>query len=142
MPSMIVFSSVTKKFADHVVVDSVTFTIQPGEFVCLTGPSGAGKSTIVHLLIRAELPTSGTIEVDGADLATLPRSILQMYRRKTGVLFRAGDPDALAEACLRLVRDPDLTARLIEQARAFVRQERTWRTVCEGNVALYRELLG
>ncbi len=61
---------------------------------------------------------------------------------ETGVLFRAGDPDALAEACLRLVHDPVLAARLVEQARAFVQQERTWRTVCKGNVKLYGELLG
>lgn len=85
---MIVFSSVTKQFHGTTVLSDVSFTVQPGEFVCLTGPSGAGKSTLVHLLIRAELPTSGTIEVDGADLALLPRPILQMYRRKTGVLFQ------------------------------------------------------
>ncbi len=88
LPSMIVFSSVTKEYVGRAVVRDLSFKIQPGEFVCLTGPSGAGKSTIVHLLIRAECPTSGTIEVDGADLSMLPRQVLQMYRRKTGVLFQ------------------------------------------------------
>lgn len=85
---MIAFSSVTKKFHGLTVLDNISFCVQPGEFVCLTGPSGAGKSTIVHLLIRAELPTSGVIEVDGADLSSLPRPILQMYRRNMGVLFQ------------------------------------------------------
>ncbi len=85
---MIVFSSVTKEFHGNTVLGGISFQIQPGEFVCLTGPSGAGKSTIVHLLICAEVPTSGTIEVDGADLAALPRPVLQMYRRKMGVLFQ------------------------------------------------------
>lgn len=85
---MIVFSSVTKEFLGNTVLGGISFQIQPGEFVCLTGPSGAGKSTIVHLLICAEVPTSGTIEVDGADLAALPRPVLQMYRRKMGVLFQ------------------------------------------------------
>ncbi len=85
---MIVFSSVTKQYGELTVLDDVSFQIQPGEFVCLTGPSGAGKSTIVHLLIRAEVPTDGSIEVDGADIAQLPVSVLQMYRRKTGVLFQ------------------------------------------------------
>ncbi len=85
---MIVFSSVTKQFHGRAVVDKVSFTIEPGEFVCLTGPSGAGKSTLVHLLIRAELPSAGTITIDGADLASLPRPILQMYRRNMGVLFQ------------------------------------------------------
>ncbi len=85
---MIAFTSVTKEFHGNAVLNGISFQIQPGEFVCLTGPSGAGKSTIVHLLICAEVPTSGTIEVDGADLAALPRPVLQMYRRKMGVLFQ------------------------------------------------------
>lgn len=85
---MIVFSSVTKQYHGKKVVEDVSFQVKPGEFLCLTGRSGAGKSTIIHLLIRAELPTAGTIEVDGADLACLPASILQLYRRHTGVLFQ------------------------------------------------------
>ncbi len=85
---MIVLTSVTKEYAGRVVLDHVSFTVQPGEFVCLTGPSGAGKSTIVNLLIRAELPTEGTIMIDEADLAKLPSSVLQLYRRRTGVLFQ------------------------------------------------------
>ncbi len=85
---MIVFSSVTKEYRGRPVLSDLSFSITPGEFVCVTGPSGAGKSTLIHLLIRAELPTSGTIEVDGADLAKLPVPILQMYRRRTGVLFQ------------------------------------------------------
>ncbi len=88
LSAMIVFSSVTKAYFGRAVVDDVSFQIHPGEFVCLTGPSGAGKSTIVHLLIRAEVPTDGTIEVDGADLSRLPVPVLQMYRRRTGVLFQ------------------------------------------------------
>ena len=86
--SMIVFSSVTKEFRGHPVLEDVSFTIQPGEFVCITGPSGAGKSTLIHLLIRAEMPTSGSIEVDGADITRLPIPVLQIYRRKMGVVFQ------------------------------------------------------
>lgn len=85
---MISFASVTKEFNGHTVLDNVSFTIDPGEFVCVTGPSGAGKSTIIHLLIRAHFATSGVIEVDGANIAELPPSLLQVYRRKTGVLFQ------------------------------------------------------
>ncbi len=88
MNSMIVFSSVTKEYHGRPVVKDVSFTIQPGEFVCITGPSGAGKSTLIHLLIRAEYPTSGTIEVDGADITKLPVPVLQMYRRNMGVVFQ------------------------------------------------------
>lgn len=85
---MIDFKRVTKAYDGRDAVTDLSFQINPGEFVCLTGPSGAGKSTIVHLLIRAELPTSGVIEVDGADIAKLPPSVLQLYRRRTGVVFQ------------------------------------------------------
>ncbi len=88
MISMIVFSNVTKEFDDHTVLDNVSFTIPPGDFVCITGPSGAGKSTIIHMLIRAEVATTGTVEVDGADIAKLPSSLLQLYRRRTGIVFQ------------------------------------------------------
>ncbi|MBP9773327.1 MAG: ATP-binding cassette domain-containing protein [Candidatus Peribacteraceae bacterium] len=85
---MIVFSSVTKSFERRMVLDHINLRIEPGEFVCLTGPSGAGKSTMIQLLIRADFPTSGVIEVDGVNLGKLPASILQMYRRRTGVVFQ------------------------------------------------------
>ncbi len=85
---MIVFTDVSKSFGGRTVIDKASFSITPGEFVCVTGPSGAGKSTIIHLLIRAEAPTGGRIDVDGVDLAKLSPAILQMYRRRMGVLFQ------------------------------------------------------
>jgi cell division transport system ATP-binding protein len=88
LSSMIVFSSVTKEYRGKPVLSDLSFTIPPGQFVCITGPSGAGKSSIIHLLIRAEVPTSGTIEVDGADINKLPVPVLQMYRRRMGVVFQ------------------------------------------------------
>ena len=69
------------------VPDHINLRIEPGN-LCLTGPSGVGKSTMIQLLIRADFPTDGVIEVDGVDLAKLPASILQMYRRRTGVVFQ------------------------------------------------------
>lgn len=86
--TMISFQNVTKDFDGRIVLDNVTCDIQPGEFVCLTGPSGAGKSTLIQLLIRAHVPTSGTILVDSADISLLPPPLLQMYRQRVGVLFQ------------------------------------------------------
>ncbi|KAK4163099.1 putative multidrug resistance protein [Cladorrhinum sp. PSN259] len=54
---------------DHRVLDSVSFTIQPGQFVGLVGPSGAGKSTIMSLVQRLYHPTAGSITLDGADIS-------------------------------------------------------------------------
>lgn len=54
---------------DVPVLDGVSFTIHPGQFVGLVGPSGAGKSTIMSLVQRLYTPTSGAVSLDGLDLA-------------------------------------------------------------------------
>ncbi len=125
---MISFSGVSKEYGGREVISDVTFQINPGEFVCLTGPSGAGKSTLIHLLIRAEFPTKGIIEVDGADLAKLPASVMQLYRRRTGVVFQDYKllPDRTVEEniafALEVCGEPDdvvneRTAEIIERLK-------------------------
>ncbi|KAK4185108.1 putative multidrug resistance protein [Podospora australis] len=55
---------------EHKVLDGVSFTIQPGQFVGLVGPSGAGKSTIMSLVQRLYHPTAGTVALDGLDISS------------------------------------------------------------------------
>ena len=85
---MIVLKNVSKNYGQGSVVDSVSLTINPGEFVCIMGPSGAGKSTLLSLLIGAEDATSGSIAVDGVDLRTVPAGALQVFRRRIGIVFQ------------------------------------------------------
>jgi len=69
-------------------LSDVSLRIPAGDFVFLVGQSGAGKSTIIRLLIRAETPTTGRIEVDGADVGMLRRGDIPYLRRKIGVVFQ------------------------------------------------------
>jgi cell division transport system ATP-binding protein len=85
---MISFRNVTKKFGSHIVLDHLSFEIQPNEFVVLKGVSGAGKSTVVDLLIGAQKPDQGTIEVDGMLVSEMDDNTLQLFRRKIGVVFQ------------------------------------------------------
>jgi len=86
---MIRFDKVTKKYNEHITaLEDVCFEIDQGEFCFITGPSGAGKSTIVKLLIREELPTSGTIFYEDIDVPKIPRKMLPTYRQKLGVVFQ------------------------------------------------------
>ena len=62
--------------------------IEKGEFLFLTGPSGAGKSTLLRLLLREELPTDGTLTVEGRNLSGLSRAQVQAYRRSVGFVFQ------------------------------------------------------
>ncbi|KAJ0117931.1 multidrug resistance-like protein [Diaporthe amygdali] len=58
---------------EHKALDGVTLTIRAGEKIGICGRTGSGKSTLLLSLLRLLPSTSGTIHVDGADLATLPR---------------------------------------------------------------------
>lgn len=87
--SVIEFKNVTKIYQKNVkVLNSITFSIFPGEFISLVGPSGAGKSTLIKLLTCEEKPTSGEVKVAGRNIANLKRKELPYYRRKVGTIFQ------------------------------------------------------
>jgi ABC-type lipoprotein export system ATPase subunit len=71
------------------VLDGVTFEVAPGGYVALTGPSGAGKTTLLSLLGGLDAIQSGTIQVDGTDLAGVSRNQLAAFRNRTvGFVFQ------------------------------------------------------
>ncbi|EGX88958.1 ABC multidrug transporter SitT [Cordyceps militaris CM01] len=59
---------------DVSVLDNVSFVAKPKQFIGLVGPSGAGKSTIMNLVQKLYAATSGSVLIDGLDIATLPDS--------------------------------------------------------------------
>ena len=82
--------SVSREFrlGDSVVraVDEVSLTVQRGEFIALLGSSGSGKSTLLNLLAGLDRPTSGSIRVQGHNLAELSSPALARYRRETAAM--------------------------------------------------------
>ncbi|GBE25386.1 putative ABC transporter ATP-binding protein [bacterium BMS3Bbin02] len=97
------------------VLEGVTLEAEPGEVVALVGPSGSGKSTLVSLLPRFYTPSSGTITIDGIDIAEWDlgalRSIMASVPQETQLFsgtiadnLRVGKPDAgdeeLQSACI------------------------------------------
>ncbi len=86
---MIELKNVTKTYENGTeALHGIDLQIKDGEFVFIVGASGAGKSTLTKLLTREEKPTSGTIEVDGFDLARMPSRKVPFYRRSLGVVFQ------------------------------------------------------
>jgi putative ABC transport system ATP-binding protein len=71
-------------------VDDFCLRIATGEFATLSGPSGSGKTTILNLIGALDVPTSGTVRLEGVDLTTLSRTELSHLRRdRIGFVFQA-----------------------------------------------------
>ncbi len=64
--------NVTKVFDDVTVVDDVNLSIKRGEFITLLGPSGCGKTTLLRMIAGFEVPTSGSVFLEGQDVTDLP----------------------------------------------------------------------
>lgn len=70
------------------IVDDVSFQVNPEEFVAIVGGSGSGKSTLVRLLIGFETPESGAIYYDGKDLNSLN---LRQLRKQIGTVLQSSN---------------------------------------------------
>ncbi len=67
----------------------VTLALSPGEFVAVMGPSGSGKSTLLNLAGGLDLPTSGSVRVEGTELTRLsPTAMARVRRRHVGFVFQ------------------------------------------------------
>jgi len=75
---------VVKDFGGHRAVNNVSLDIQKGEIFALLGSSGCGKTTLLRMLGGFETPTSGSILLDGQDLAGLPP-----YERPLNMMFQS-----------------------------------------------------
>ncbi len=71
------------------VLHGIDLTIGRGELLSIVGPSGSGKSTMLHLMGTLDLPTTGSVLIDGVDVATLSDRQLSSFRARTlGFVFQ------------------------------------------------------
>jgi cell division transport system ATP-binding protein len=84
------FDDVSKQYknSNTPALDGINLNIEQGEFVFLVGQSGSGKSSLLRLLLKEEKPSSGTVTVDGINVAKLPNRKVPAFRRTMGIVFQ------------------------------------------------------
>ena len=84
MKDFIRIRGLTKRFGSVVAVDNVDLDIEKGELFSILGASGSGKTTLLRMLAGFEVPSSGTIEIDGVDVTRQPP-----YERQVNMMFQS-----------------------------------------------------
>lgn len=93
MPAMIQCLAITKSYrkGPNLVtpLEKLDLSVARGEFLALMGPSGSGKTTLLNLLSGIDSPTSGSLLIDGQDIATFSRRQLTRWRgANVGYIFQ------------------------------------------------------
>ncbi len=99
------------------VLKNVNLSLEPGKSIALTGESGSGKSTLLHLVAGLDTPDSGSIVLNGQNIAALDDAGLAALRRGTvGLVFQQ----------FNLIPSLDVAANLAFQARLAGRFDPAW----------------
>lgn len=86
---MVEFSRVSKNYnGEFEALKNVDLSINDGEFVFVVGASGAGKSTFLKLIMREEVPTAGTVTINGFNLNKMKKRDIPYFRRTMGIIFQ------------------------------------------------------
>ncbi|MGD0730381.1 MAG: ATP-binding cassette domain-containing protein [Terracidiphilus sp.] len=87
---MISFSHVSMWFGERKILDSVSFTVERGETLCILGRSGVGKSVALRILMGFLKPQVGSIHVDGEEINGLSEEQMQAIRKRVTMVFQNG----------------------------------------------------
>ncbi len=85
---VIVVENLTVAYGDHVVLDEINLTVEPGEIFVILGGSGSGKTTLLRTLVGLLSPRSGRILIDGRDFTSMSPQESMEIRRKMGMSFQ------------------------------------------------------
>ncbi len=90
LPAMLEVANLTKRYGGLVAVKDLSFAIRPGEILGLIGPNGSGKSTAMKTILGVEQRTSGSVKLDGVEIAGLPAH--KIARLGVGLVFQHSRP--------------------------------------------------
>ena len=119
--SLLSLNNVTKRFASHQAVESVSLEVAAGDAIVILGPSGCGKTTLLRLIAGLEIPDSGEIWLAGAQAAGAGRSMMPAHERGIGFVFQdlALWPHLTVQRNLNFVLESSKMPRAERAARAL-----------------------
>ena len=119
-PGIVSARELTRRYGEgEVAVDalsdvSVSFT--KARFAAIMGPSGSGKSTLMHILAGLDRPTSGTVTLDGVELASLDDRALTLLRReRVGFIFQTFNLLPILDARENILLPLSIAGRSVDQ---------------------------
>ncbi len=86
--AVIELKNITLSF-DKPILEDISFSVFPGETVCVVGESGTGKSTALKLILRLLVPDSGAVTIDGQDITSVSYSEALRIRQNLGMVFQS-----------------------------------------------------
>ena len=88
-PPVLGLVDVVKRYGSFDALAGVTLCVEQGELLSIVGPSGSGKSTLLQIMGTLDRPTSGSVVIDGYDVATASEAELAALRaRRIGFIFQ------------------------------------------------------
>ena len=115
---MIRIDNVTKHYrgANRPALNGVSLEIEKGDFVFLVGASGSGKSSLMRLILREDIPNSGSVFVLGENLRRIPGRRVPYFRRKMGMVFQ----DFRLLPSKTVAQNVAFSLEVIGKSRAFI----------------------
>ena len=78
---------VSRRYDQALALDNVSLQVEPGTILCLLGPSGCGKTTLLRIVAGVEAPSSGSVLIDGQEVAG-PNRFVPPEKRGVGLMFQ------------------------------------------------------
>lgn len=84
---MLVLEHISRRFGDTPALDDISFSLSPGEIICLVGQSGCGKSSLLRIIAGVDIADSGSVLLNGAEVVG-PDSFIEPEDRSVGFMFQ------------------------------------------------------
>jgi ABC-type nitrate/sulfonate/bicarbonate transport system ATPase subunit len=108
----IVVENLTKRFGELLVLDRISFTVSPGELLCIVGPTGCGKTTFMNTLAKLTPATAGSIRIRNEEADPRKHNIAYVFQESTSLPWRIVRDNIALGMELKKIPKPEIERRL------------------------------